>query len=509
MEFNSLGFLIFYAIFFAAYWTLRARLKWQNMLLLGASYIFYGWWDWRFLGLIMLTTVTSWGTALLSQGGHRRGWIALNVIVNLCILVVFKYLDFFGRGLARLTAMWGWNIDSFTLDILLPVGISFYTFQAISYSIDVYRRHIPPTRDLATFATFIAFFPQLLAGPIERGRQLLPQISRHRRWDYDMAVDGVREALWGLFKKVAVADMCGLYVDAIYSDHNASPKVLSVAAILFMLQIYCDFSGYCNMARGLSAMLGIRLSVNFRYPLFSRNPTEFWHRWHISLMTWFRDYVYIPLGGSRNGRFATCRNILVVFLLSGLWHGASLNYIAWGALWGMIMILSRISHQRRYYPASTPSSTATDLLKIFATSYIATLVFITFRIDDITYAVTTIERSWWIIALMFIMLWGAALLYSRIGPVLFAIIGCVAITLIIPAWETLSPGPAIAMAVKGIYPASITGMLMTEWYGRRRAFALERMSIRPRHTRILIYWVIILAILLSNTTGQHFIYYQF
>ncbi|MDE5635624.1 MAG: MBOAT family protein, partial [Muribaculaceae bacterium] len=325
--------------------------------------------------LIILTTVTSWGTALLSLNGHRRGWITLNVIINLCILVVFKYLDFFGRGLARLTAMWGWNIDSFTLDILLPVGISFYTFQAISYSIDVYRQHITPEQDLLTFATFIAFFPQLLAGPIERGRQLLPQISCHRRWDYSQAVDGAREMLWGLFKKVAVADTCGLYVDAIYSDRGSPPAILSVAAILFMLQIYGDFSGYCNMARGLSAMLGIRLSVNFRYPLFSRNPAEFWHRWHITLMTWFRDYVYIPLGGSRGGRLATCRNILAVFLLSGLWHGASLNYVVWGALWGIIMILARMSHQHRYHPASVPSGSASELLKIFATVYVATLVF--------------------------------------------------------------------------------------------------------------------------------------
>ncbi len=509
MEFNSLGFLIFYITFFASYWTMRDRLKWQNTLLLGASYVFYGWWDWRFLGLIMLTTVTSWGTALLSLNGHRRGWITLNVIINLCILAVFKYLDFFGRGLARLTAMWGWNIDSFTLDILLPVGISFYTFQAISYSIDVYRRHITPTRDLLTFATFIAFFPQLLAGPIERGRQLLPQISCHRRWDYSLAVDGARETLWGLFKKVAVADSCGLYVDAIYSDHSASPAILSVAAILFTLQIYCDFSGYCNMARGLSAMLGIRLSVNFRYPLFSRNPAEFWHRWHITLMTWFRDYVYIPLGGSKGGRLATCRNILIVFLLSGLWHGASLNYIVWGALWGIIMILTHISHQRRYPHANVPSGTAIDLLKIFATIYVATLVFIFFRIDDIRYAVNATERSWWIIALIFIVLYGVTFLYFRIGPAIFAIIGCAVIPFMILKWDTVSPGQAIAVAVLGIYPASITGMLITEWRERRRAFALEHMSLIPRYMRILIYWVISMAILLGNSTGQHFIYYRF
>lgn len=409
MEFNSLGFLLFYTMFFAAYWSLKSSMRWQNILLLISSYIFYGWWDWRFTGLIMLTTLTSWGTALMAERGHRLGWTALNITLNIGMLIVFKYLDFFGEGLVRLAGIWGWNIDTFTVDILLPIGISFYTFQAISYSIDVYRGELTATRDFTTFATFIAFFPQLLAGPIERGRQLLPQISSQRQWDYTLAVDGIRETLWGLFKKVAVADMCGIYVDRIYSNPDASAIRLSVAAVLFVLQIYCDFSGYCNMARGLAAMLGIRLMVNFRYPLFSRNPADFWHRWHISLMTWFRDYVYIPAGGSRSGLIITCRNILIVFLLSGIWHGASVNYLVWGGIWGLIMIATRITGQRRYSPKSVAANTPGDLLKIVTMGYLLTLTFIVFRIHDIPAALNILERVWWVLLLAAALSWGGGI----------------------------------------------------------------------------------------------------
>ncbi len=509
MEFNSLEFFIFYTVFFAAYWALRSGLRWQNRLLLAASYVFYGWWDWRFLGLIILITVISWSTALMAVRRHRLGWTALNVTVSLCVLGAFKYFGFFGKGIARLVAVWGWNIDTFTTDILLPVGISFYTFQAISYSVDVYRRRIEPTRDLLTFATFIAIFPQLLAGPIERGGQLLPQIARKRKWDYNMAVDGARETLWGLFKKVAVADMCGLYVDAIYNNPSSSPFRLTAAAMLFTLQIYCDFSGYCNMARGLAAMLGIRLTANFRYPLFSRNQTDFWHRWNISLTTWFRDYVYIPLGGSRHGQFRTCCNILIVFVLSGLWHGAAFNYVTWGMVCGVLIILTRLAGQTGLRPGNEPSDKPGDLLRIASNLYLIIITFVIFRLNDTERSIIVIEQIWWPLLLIISTLLGGGILCRQLHLNVYILLGGTALLVVAVIWTVFSPGLALALAVTGILPASITGMLATEWCGRHRSFALERMSLLHRNMRLAVYWILTSAILLSNSGGRQFIYYQF
>lgn len=309
MQFTEITFAVFLTVVFALYWLLlRKWVKAQNMLLLCASYLFYGWWDWRFLALIMLTTLTTFVTALWARSRYGRWLTAANIVINLGILVVFKYLNFFSENLQRLFALAGWNLDWFTLDVLLPVGISFYTFQAIAYSVDVYRRRVEACDSVVAFATFIAYFPQLVAGPIERASQLLPQIISPRRWDEAMAVSGLRMILFGVMKKVCIADMLALYADRLYSGSLGSPLATLAAGIVFTLEIYCDFSAYSEIARGVSRLLGIELMANFRFPYFSRNILEFWRRWHISLMWWFRDYVYIPLGGNRRGATRTAVN---------------------------------------------------------------------------------------------------------------------------------------------------------------------------------------------------------
>lgn len=514
MQFNTVEFLVFFTAFFAVYWSLRRWTAVQNGVLLAASYLFYGWWDWRFLGLILVTTVTTWGTALMSVRARRqparRAWSSAGIAVNLAILLAFKYFNFFSENLSRLLGAFGWNVDWVTVDVLLPVGISFYTFQAISYQVDVYRGTLRPVRDPVVFATYIAFFPQLLAGPIERGSALLGQLAHSRRWHYDLAVRGARELLWGLFKKVAVADVCGVYVDIIYGADSASPVRLAVASVLFLLQIYCDFSGYCNMARGLAAMLGVRLSVNFRYPLFSRSVADFWHRWHITLMTWFRDYVYIPLGGSRRSTGRTCVNIMVVFLLSGLWHGASWNFVLWGALWGAAMVVERLMRGRRYGRRDVPAGSPADLLRIAATLFVATLIFAIFRADTATQGCLIVARSWIYVAAIYAALLPVVIVGCRAGRRAPILLGVAAGVFVVWTWFTAGAGQALAYVVMGGFPAAVVALIAGEWSGRRLAFPLQGLShyaVTP--VRWAIYFFLILAVIFSNSTGQQFIYYQF
>ncbi|MBQ3633306.1 MAG: MBOAT family protein, partial [Paludibacteraceae bacterium] len=328
MLFNSLEFAFFLPIVFLLYWFLtpsgangpryslfhywhvseQTALRIQNAFVLIASYVFYGWWDWRFLLLIAFTSFCSWGSGMLigksvssaqSVDGHKKAkaWMIANIVLNLGILAVFKYYDFFVSEFGQL---FGISTDSLLLKIILPVGISFYTFQALSYSIDVYRQKIEPTKDIIAFFAFIAFFPQLVAGPIERATNLLPQFLNKRTFSYDQATDGMRQILWGLFKKIVVADNCATYVDQVWATYDTQTgSTLLLAAILFTFQIYGDFSGYSDIAIGTAKLFGIKLMRNFNNPYFSRDIAEFWRRWHISLTTWFRDYVYIPLGGSR------------------------------------------------------------------------------------------------------------------------------------------------------------------------------------------------------------------
>lgn len=337
MLFNSLTFLVFLPVVFGLYWASNRNLRVQNLLVVVASYVFYGWWDWRFLVLIVFTSLWSYAVGRIelsdwkSRKTGRRWLLASSLVVNLGILAFFKYFNFFVDSAAVLLGMLGFNPHLPSLRIILPVGISFYTFQALSYTIDVYRRQIVPTRDPVAFLAFISFFPQLVAGPIERATNLLPQFLRPRRFDYALAVEGCRQMLWGFFKKCLVADSCAMVANRILEDTNVGGFHLWIGMSCFAFQIYGDFSGYSDIAIGCSKLFGIRLMRNFACPYFSRDIAEFWRRWHISLTTWFRDYLYIPLGGSRCGMVKKIRNTFAIFLVSGFWHGANWTFILWGA----------------------------------------------------------------------------------------------------------------------------------------------------------------------------------
>lgn len=394
MLFNSIEFAVFLPIVFAIYWMLWKNMKWQNIFLLLASYVFYAWWDWRFLGLLVGMSFLSWlggrKIANTPEGGGRcqfvkKTLLASIIVIDLMVLGAFKYYNFFVGSFADL---FGLQNSIHSLKIVMPLGISFFTFQAISYVVDVYKRKIEPT-NLVDCLLYIGFFPKLLAGPIERPTNLIPQIQKPRVFEYDLAVDGCRQMLWGLFKKVVIADNVALYVNQVYGDYaNQSGSTLLLAAILYTIQIYGDFSGYSDMAIGSAKLLGFRFRDNFRFPYFSRNMNEFWRRWHISLNTWFVDYVYIPLGGSRNGKWHTIRNIMIVFLLSGLWHGADWSFVAWGVYHGLLLVLlillnrnTKYEHvvaYEKWYPSLREFG---QMLLVFA---LATFGWMMFRADNMT-----------------------------------------------------------------------------------------------------------------------------
>ena len=388
MLFNSFEFAIFLPIVFLLYWFVfdyalskcKHQLLLQNLFIVIASYIFYGWWDWRFLILIAITTILSFLSGIgIEKAPTKRGKKAVmiaNIVVNLGILGVYKYYDFFAREFAQL---FGIESDFLLLHLILPVGISFYTFQALSYSIDVYRKQLEPTHDIVAFTAFLSFFPQLVAGPIERATNLLPQFQRKRSFDYATAVDGMRQILWGLFKKIVVADNCATYVDTVFADlSNQSGSTLVLAAVLFTFQIYGDFSGYSDIAIGTAKLFGIKLMRNFNVPYFSRDIAEFWRRWHISLTTWFRDYVYIPLGGSRPNipeairlkgdkatearytKWIAVRNTFTIFLLSGFWHGANWTFVLWGAFHALLFVPLLLLNKNRRYRDTVATVTLPD-----------------------------------------------------------------------------------------------------------------------------------------------------
>ncbi len=340
MLFNSLTYLIFVPVVFALYWAVRTS-RWQNMVLLAASCCFYGWWSLPFLGLMLATCLLNWvGVGVMcSKSGRRwrRSWLTGTLALNFGVLGIFKYFNFFASNLSVLLSSIGFKADMPTLDIILPVGISFYTFQLSAYVIDCYRSDLPPDRSLLRFMTFITFFPQLVAGPIERGSHLLPQFASKRSFDGADATEGMRLILWGLLKKMLVADNCAAQADYVFSNYESvSTPTLWLGAIYFTFQIYGDFSGYSDMAVGSAKLFGVQISRNFNRPYFALSMKEFWRCWHITLMGWFRDYVYIPLGGSRKGKFRTHANTLSVFLLSGLWHGSNWTFVCWGLYHALI-----------------------------------------------------------------------------------------------------------------------------------------------------------------------------
>ena len=349
MTFNSIQFLVFFALFYPSY--LMLGLRAQNVLLLIASYVFYATWDWRFLSLIIVSTLVDFycgnRIATSQRKSVRRVFLLVSVATNLGLLGFFKYFNFFADSLQGVLQIFGWEANWVTLNVVLPVGISFYTFQTMSYTIDIYRGKLKPTPSLLTFSVFVAFFPQLVAGPIERAKELLPQFEVARRIQWQQLYEGSWLILWGLFKKVVVADNLAKLVDAVYGNGDATGLDVVLATYAFAFQIYGDFSGYTDIARGLSKCMGFELMVNFRYPYCVTNPQDFWRNWHISLSTWLRDYLYIPLGGSRNGRLNMYRNLFLTMVIGGLWHGAAWTFVIWGIYQGSLLVIHRFYRDLR------------------------------------------------------------------------------------------------------------------------------------------------------------------
>ncbi len=390
MLFNSLQFAVFFAIVYSLYLVLNH--KWQNRLLLTASYVFYGSWDWRFLSLIVISTVLDYYCGLkIRRAGdlkRRRLFLFFSVAGNLSILGFFKYSNFFAANLQVLMKSFGLAPDPFLLQVILPVGISFYTFQTMSYTIDIYRGTLEPTRRFLDFALFVAFFPQLVAGPIERASHLLPQVLSPRKVTPDKFYGGCYLILWGLFQKMFVADNLAKIVDRIFGSappYNGAEVLLSLYAFAF--QIFCDFAGYSNIARGLGRCMGFEIMVNFRLPYFSPNPREFWRRWHISLSTWLKDYLYIPLGGDRRGTALTCRNLAITFFLGGLWHGAAWNFVIWGIFWGGVVICYRFVRSLRPRmadsTAGSPAERIRQVIKIILFFHLVCLGWLLFRAQSL------------------------------------------------------------------------------------------------------------------------------
>ena len=382
MLFNSIDFAIFLPIVFTVYWLLNKNLRLQNLFVVIASFVFYGWWDVRFLLLISITVLSSYYTAQIfaARDGIKFPFMA-NIFLNFFILGYFKYCNFFAENFANAFSLFGISLDIRALSIVLPVGISFYTFQAIGYTIDVYKRKIEPAKDIISFFAFVSFFPLLVAGPIERANSLLPQFNKKRIFEYDKAVDGCRQILWGLFKKIVVADTCAMEVNGIFSNvEDCSGSTLFLGGILFAVQIYGDFSGYSDIAIGVSRLFGINAMKNFAFPYFSRDIAEFWRRWHISLTTWFRDYIYIPLGGSRCSKAKQVRNVFIIFLLSGFWHGANWTFILWGALHATLFLpLLLTGNNRRNMDKALPK----DFGKIACTFLLVSFAWLFFRAENI------------------------------------------------------------------------------------------------------------------------------
>ncbi len=396
MLFNSLDFFIFLPIVFLLYWyVFFKRIKIQNFFLLVSSYVFYGLWDWRFLFLILSSTIVDFwvGQAIYNnnEGKKRKAWLWVSVLFNIGLLGFFKYYNFFVDSWVDLVSLLGYELKStWTLQIILPVGISFYTFQTMSYSLDIYYKRLKPTKDFISFATFVSFFPQLVAGPIERASNLLSQITAKRVFNYTQCTDGLKLILWGLFKKVVIADSIAPIVDDIfanYSEYPASTLILGVS--LFSFQVYGDFSGYSDIAIGTAKLFGIELMSNFKFPTFSRNVAEYWQRWHVSLSTWFRHYVYIPLGGSRVSKLKSVRNIIIIFLVSGFWHGANWTFIVWGAIHAVLYIPVFLMGRNRIYMNNVVAEnrllpSITEVSQILLTFILVTFSRVFFRSESIT-----------------------------------------------------------------------------------------------------------------------------
>lgn len=401
MLFNSLDFAIFLPLVFILYWFVFKKTGLQNLLIFAASYFFYGWWDWRFLSLILFSTIIDFsiGIALRKEEKKKRRllFLWLSIIVNLGFLGFFKYYNFFLDNFISAFSIFGMELSASSLNIVLPVGISFYTFQTLSYTIDVYKGKLEPCTDFIAFGAFVSFFPQLVAGPIERATNLLPQFYKKRSFNYSLAVDGLRQILWGLFKKVVIADNCAEYANLIFNNaDNYSGSTLLLGAFFFTFQIYGDFSGYSDIAIGTSRLFGFNLMRNFSFPYFSRDIAEFWRRWHISLSTWFRDYLYIPLGGSKGGTAMKIRNTFIIFLVSGFWHGANWTFIAWGALNALYFLPLLLSGKNRQNLGMVAEGkifpNPREIFQMSSTFLLTVLAWVFFRASSIDKALTYLKE---------------------------------------------------------------------------------------------------------------------
>lgn len=482
MLFNSIDFAIFLPIVFILYWFVTNRsLKLQNLLIVAASYVFYGWWDWRFLSLIIFSTIVDYsvGRKLESEikPNRRKLYLWTSIIVNIGLLGIFKYYNFFLDNFIAAFSFFGSEINANSLHIILPVGISFYTFQTLSYTIDVYRKKLEPTKDYIAFSAFVSFFPQLVAGPIERATNLLPQFYTSRVFDYTKAVDGMRQILWGFFKKIVIADNCAIYANLIFNNSDSYPgSTLLLGVLFFTFQIYGDFSGYSDIAIGTSRLLGFNIMRNFNFPYFSRDIGEFWRRWHISLSTWFRDYLYIPLGGSQGGTWKKIRNTFIIFTVSGFWHGANWTFIVWGALnalYFMPLLLTRKNRKNLDTVAEGKIfPNVKETIAMGTTFGLTVIAWIFFRANNLEHAVRYIIEIF--------------------SPSIFAF----------PALEDI--GNVIATIIFVII------FIIIEWFGREQQYAIANLGLNwKRPLRYALYYTILASIFLYGGDKQQFIYFQF
>lgn len=486
MLFNSLSFAIFLPTVFVLYWFVTNKnLSFQNLLLLLSSYFFYACWDWRFMFLLMFSTILDYFTGLKMQYAtnqtQRRFWFWLSIIVNLSFLGIFKYFNFFSVSFANSMAYLGWQVSPFIIKVVLPVGISFYTFHGLSYVIDIYKQRISAEKNFVDYAVFVSFFPLLVAGPIERATHLLPQIKKEREFEYLKAVDGLRQILWGLFKKIVIADQCAIFANQAFNYSNSmNGSTLMLGAILFTFQIYGDFSGYSDIALGTARLFGINLLRNFSYPYFSRDIAEFWRRWHISLSSWFKDYLYFPLGGSKGGNWMRIRNTFIIFIVSGFWHGANWTFITWGSLNAFFILPSVLLQTNRtnidIVAKGRSIPTIKELVQILLTFTLTVFAWIFFRAENISHALNYIAD-----------IFSISLFHA-------------------PKFDNTRQFFIVLML--------IVAFMLIEWAGREDHYAIERITLKFRPSvRYTFYYAIMVAIcitlLLSTGEEQQFIYFQF
>lgn len=480
MLFNSFEFLVFFPIVFLLYWfVFQKNLKAQNAFILVVSYVFYGWWDWRFLGLMAFSSLLDYICGIQIGNSDdpikRKIYLGISMAINLGLLGFFKYFNFFIDSTIQMLNSVGFQANPFSLQLILPVGISFYTFQTMSYTIDIYRRQLEPTKDPVAFFAYVSFFPQLVAGPIERASNLLPQFFKKRFFSDTMAMDGMRQILWGLFMKVVIADNCAVFVNQAFTNPETQPASnLLIGAVFFSFQIYGDFGGYSNIAIGTGKLLGFNLMQNFAFPYFSRDIAEFWRRWHISLSTWFRDYVYIPLGGSKGTKFKSIRNIFIIFLVSGFWHGANWTFVVWGGIHAALFIPLYLFGKNRVNIGIVAQNKVLpgfyELGQMLVTFSLVTLGWVFFRSPSI----------------------GETMIYLNN---LFSI--------------SIFSKPQMDPRVY-LFSAIVVLFMILEWGGRREEFAIQKMAFhKPAIIRYGLYYSLVMAVFLFARKEQAFIYFQF